>query len=286
MAALAMAKQEQTARRHLLDGYSFEISARDAGRLDAVRAAIPDGTIVSITNLPNESDGARIEAAARVRALGLVPMPHVAARRIASEADLAQALDGFAAAGVDRLFVIAGDVPAPAGPFADALAMIAATSFARHGIGVVGISGYPDGHPGIDREALDHARRAKIAALAEQAVTAELVTQFGFEAEPVVAWLRRIRAGGFDGVVRMGLPGPANVGTLLRYAARCGVGVSARAMTRYGASITRLLSSAGPDLLYAALARAVATEPLGPVAIHLFPFGGLGKMADWAEAQR
>lgn len=286
MAALAMIDEGNTIAAQLLGGYSFEISAREAQRLDGIRASLADGTIVSITNLPGESDAARIEAAARIRAAGLVPMPHVAARRIESSDSLSRTLDGFGRVGVDRLFLVAGDVPAPSGPYPDALSVIDAVDFTQFGIRTIAITGYPDGHPGIGRAALDSARRDKLAALSRQGVATEIMTQFGFEADPIIAWLRDIRADGVGSVVRLGLPGPASAGTLLKYAARCGVGVSARAMSRFGLSLTRLLSSAGPDRLHADLARAIAAEPLGSVAVHIFPFGGLTRMVEWTGAVR
>src|SRR3982074_1287405 len=49
--------------------------------------------------------------------------------------------------------------------------------------------------------------------------------------------------------VRVGLPGPASVKTLLRFARRCGVGATASVMAKYGVSITQLLNTAGPSAL-------------------------------------
>jgi methylenetetrahydrofolate reductase (NADPH) len=54
-------------------------------------------------------------------------------------------------------------------------------------------------------------------------------------------------------------------------------------MAKYGASITRLLNTAGPDRLYADLADGISPAVHGGVAIHLYPFGGLRKMAEWAH---
>ena len=59
-----------------------------------------------------------------------------------------------------------------------------------------------------------------------------IVTQFCFEGEPIVAWLKRIRAMGVHLPVRIGLAGPAGIATLMRYAMHCGVGNSIRALPR------------------------------------------------------
>jgi methylenetetrahydrofolate reductase (NADPH) len=74
------------------------------------------------------------------------------------------------------------------------------------------------------------------------------------------------------------------VGTLLRFAARCGVGASAKVMAKYGASITRVLATAGPDRLADALADGLSPDAHGDVRVHLYPFGGVRKAAEWAKA--
>jgi methylenetetrahydrofolate reductase (NADPH) len=282
--AAAIAETSCVPSSDLLEGYSFEISAKDAAKLEGIRPLVPAGTVVSITYLPTETDTARIAAAAEARRLGLTPMPHIAARRIPSLADLHRFLEGLAVeAAVDRLFIVAGDLGTPIGPFADALAVINELRRGEHNLTSVGIAGYPEGHPGIGNEALDRAMRDKIASLTDHGLSVEIMTQFAFDADPVIAWLTALRTAGVDARVRLGLPGPANVGTLLRFAARCGVGASAKVMAKYGASITRLLNTAGPDRLYAELAEGISPAVHGEVAIHLYPFGGLQKMAEWAH---
>src|SRR3546814_10207425 len=81
-----------------------------------------------------------------------------------------------------------------------------------------------------------------------------VVTQFGFDPDAFLAWLKEARVRGIDTPVRIGIPGPAGIKTLLRFAARCGVGASASVLMKYGASITNLLGSAGPDRLVDAYA--------------------------------
>jgi hypothetical protein len=67
-----------------------------------------------------------------------------------------------------------------------------------------------------------------------------VVTQFCFEPEPVVEWLQRFETE-FDAPVRIGLAGPATPATLLKFALRCGVGNSVRALQSQAARFTRLL---------------------------------------------
>jgi methylenetetrahydrofolate reductase (NADPH) len=110
-----------------------------------------------------------------------------------------------------------------------------------------------------------------------------IVTQFAFDADPVLNWLEGLRAAGIKALVRVGIPGPASVKTLLGFAARCGVGASTKVMAKYGVSITRLLTTAGPDKLVEDFARKLDPERHGDVLFHLYPFGGLEAAAKWVR---
>ncbi|MEP6785302.1 MAG: methylenetetrahydrofolate reductase [Sphingomonadales bacterium] len=268
----------------MTDGYSLEITAKDVEALKAAAPMIAPETPVAITFLPGETIDARIAAAVIVRSLGFEPMPHLSARRLASHADLAAMIErATGEAGVERMFVIAGDPPVPDGPFADTLAVVRTGLLEKHGIKAIGIAGHPDGHPAMDRAALWRALDEKRTEIEARGMAPLIVTQFGFDAAPFLAWLRELRARGIDAPVRIGVPGPAGIKTLLRFAAHCGVGASANIMAKYGISLTRLLGTAGPDTLVDALARGIGPEH-GAVRLHFYPFGGLTKTVDWIGA--
>ena len=265
----------------MTDGYSLEMTAKDRPALASAAAGIAPETPVAITFLPNETMVARIEAAAEVRALGCEPMPHLSARRIVSHAELDQMVERCVAeAGVKRMFLVAGDPPVPAGPFADTLSLIRTGIFERHGITALGIAGHPEDHPAMDEEARWSFLQEKHDELAGRGIAPLIVTQFGFDAAPFLRWLTELRARGLETPVRIGVPGPAGIATLVRYAARCGVGASASVMARYGASLTQLVGSAGPDKLIAALESGL-TPAHGPVRLHFYPFGGLARTVEW-----
>lgn len=269
-----------------LDGLSMEATARDIPHLTAMASRFAPGTVIGIPYLANEFDADRLHAAATIRGLGFTPMPHLAARRLASRDAFARLLAGWAQAKVERLLVLAGDCARPEGPFADALALLDTGLLPGHGIRDVVISGYPEGHPQIPDPRLARAMRDKLAAIAAQGMAAEIATQFCFSAERLLAWLDELRAGGITAPVRLGIPGPANLRILLRYAALCGVSASAAVLARYGFSLTKLRSHAGPDQLVRALASGLAPARHGPVFAHFYPFGGMSNLAIWLERQR
>jgi len=265
----------------MTDGYSLEMTAKDVPALRAAASRIAPETPIAITFLPNETMDARIAAAAEVRALGFEPMPHLSARRITSDEELeAIVARTVAEAGVKRMFLVAGDPPVPAGPFADTMALLATGLFERHGIRAIGLAGHPEGHPSMTEAQCWEALEAKHAELESRGIATLIVTQFGFDAGPFLSWLVALRARGLDVPVRIGVPGPAGVATLIRFAARCGVGASAGVMAKYGVSLTKLVGSAGPDALVDQLGKGLGPEH-GPVRLHFYPFGGLEKTVDW-----
>jgi methylenetetrahydrofolate reductase (NADPH) len=271
----------------LLGDFSLEVTSKDVADLPNAAPAIPAGAEISVTFLPGEDNAGRLAAAGAVRALGFRPVPHLSARQFRSEAELARYLDQITGlTGTDHVFVIAGDSDRPLGPYSDALSLIERAGLPHYGIRKIGVAGYPDGHPMIATPALWRALADKQRLANALGLEMEIVTQFTFDAAPVLDWLAEVRARGIDAPVRVGIPGPATVKTLLRFAARCGVGASSKVMRKYGLSLTKLLNVAGPDALMADFAAGLDPRVHGAVRIHLYPFGGLQRATDWARQFR
>ena len=268
----------------IMTDYSLEITAKDAAELPRAAALVAPATRVSITFLPRESREKRLAAVAEVLRLGLRPVPHISARRLASETDLDDYLSALRALGAcEEVFVVAGDPDRPDGPYADALAIIESGLLERHGVRHVGVGGYPEGHPKIPGDELDHALHAKAGALARRDIGMSVVTQFGFATDPVLRWLGDLRASGIHAPVRWGVPGPASAATLLRFAARCGVAASGSALSKYGLSLTRLMHPTGPDKYVRELVNGIEPAIHGNVGLHFYPFGGLENTARWVR---
>jgi methylenetetrahydrofolate reductase (NADPH) len=266
----------------LFDGYSIEATTKDTSALGALGAPGLAPAQVFVPWLPEESDAARIAACAAVREAGLRPVPHLSARRIASLGDLDALLGALRdQADARDLFVVAGDLAAPCGPFADSLGVIRSGLIERHGFTHVGIAGHPDGHPDVPATVLWQAMQDKIAALDALGLHSQIVTQFAFDAGQVLQWLGELRRRGVTAPVRIGIPGPASVRALLRFAARCGVAASAGVVGKYGLSLTRLLGNAGPDRFLDGLQQGLDAQDYGAVQLHVFPFGGFAQFGAW-----
>jgi methylenetetrahydrofolate reductase (NADPH) len=266
--------------------YALEVTGKDIAQVEASRAEIPLATPINIAFLGNEDHAQRVNAARVIRQCGFEPVPIISSRRLRSEQDrdsLLSALIGEA--NPTRFILVGGDPATPAGPYADSLALLKSGIVRRHGIRHVGIVAYPEGHPKIDAAALWRALKWKLAFLEDAGCTVEITTQFGFDAEAIVRWIERLRAEQIDTPVRIGIPGPADVGKLLRYARQFGVVTSAAIAQRYGLSLTNLLQRVGPDRFFDRFASGLNRGNLGPVLYHLYPFGGLDDGVRWMNSR-
>jgi methylenetetrahydrofolate reductase (NADPH) len=262
---------------------SVEISSRGA-QIAQLRALFAPGLRVSITFLPDDTSKALAELAVSVRRAGFEPVPHIAARQLRSLADLDDMLARLTGeAAVERILVLAGDLPRPLGPFRSSMDVLQTGLLQRHAIRTACFAGHPEGHPAVAPEIMRAALREKIAWAETNGIEAGVTTQFCFAAEPIVDWLTDLRGGGFRGDVAIGVAGPASMATLLKFALRCGVGSSIRALRRQPRRLGRLLAESGPDAVVDGLEAAAVAERLGPVALHFFPFGGLASTAAWIE---
>jgi methylenetetrahydrofolate reductase (NADH) len=271
----------------LADGASFELSARDPLVGEPLRDVAPPGSTVYIAFAPTDTHHGILAAATRLKRAGFAPVPHIAARTLASFTQLNDYLARMAGdAAIDHALVIAGDVERPIGPFATSRDLLDTGLFEKHGIRRIDIAGYPEGHPRVSRANLAEALTTKCRAIRERGLEPSILTQFGFAAAPIIAWLKSLRLADVDVPVRLGLAGPASVATLAKFAVRCGIGNSLRSLTSGHASFARLLVEADPAALVTSLAGAARDRTLGIAGLHFFTFGGVRRTTAWLQKVR
>lgn len=269
----------------LADDYSLEMTGKDVPGLHEAQDVIPQGTRVNVTFLGNEDLEMRVAAAQAVKEAGFIPVPHISARRLSSQAQLEEFLDRLQQVGAtEHVFAVGGDPATPEGPYDSAFDVIRSGVLQKYGVQEVSISGYPEGHPDIATDVLwDHLEK-KTASLAEQGLGAVILTQFAFDTDPVTTWIRDVRGRGIDATIRIGTPGPAGIKRLINFARRFGVGANAMIVKKYGFSLTNLMGTAGPDKFVTELADLLAADPAaGDVKLHMYAFGGLRATAEWAR---
>jgi len=257
--------------------FSLEATRPNAAEIAALADTVPRGTLLYLTAVPTQSARELVTAAAALRKAGIEPVAHVAARRLASAAALQELLAALRGeADMRRLLLIGGDVDTP-GAFPDALAVIQKGRLREAGIEEIGIGGYPEPHPRIPAARLEAVLDEKIAAATAHGLRVDIVSQFSFSPERILAWLKQLRACGISKPVKIGMAGPTNVAALLRFARRCGVAASLRGLASGFAG--GLVGQVGPDRIVETLS---AVTNLGDIAPHYFSFGGTLETAHYA----
>ncbi|KRR15745.1 methylenetetrahydrofolate reductase [Bradyrhizobium retamae] len=265
----------------LLPKASVEISSR-GHQIAELTDHFAGGTDVTITFLPGDNYRRNIETAAALRRAGYNPVPHIAVREMVSR----EALDDFLArargeADVSRILLIAGDVAAARGPFKSTRDVAASGLLEVHAIASVSVAGHPEGHPYLDLPDALNSLKAWRYWGRRTGTRVDVVTQFCFESTPILEWIAAIDRAGIDLPVIVGLAGPATPATLTKFALRCGIGNSMRALRAQIGRFGRLLTDTGPDDVVRGLRAAPAAATVPIAGFHLFPFGGLRKAGDW-----
>jgi methylenetetrahydrofolate reductase (NADPH) len=125
--------------RELAADCSIEVTPATAGKHAGLADLLPPGTRFYVAFVPGEDHRAVVAVAARVRAEGLVPVPHFPARSIVHRAELDDYLRRVTGkAGVDEVLVIGGGIDLPRGAFSGTLVLLETGLFEAHGTRTIG----------------------------------------------------------------------------------------------------------------------------------------------------
>lgn len=264
---------------------SIEVSPKQAIESSDLPGLFPDGARVYVTDVGSDPTATLVEAVKRVHDLGYEPVPHIAARRLTTKAAFEERIRAFAEeVGVTNVLVIGGGLDKPAGDFASTMAVLETGALERYGIKQVGIAGHPEGSPDFSEDIAYEALRQKQAFGQASGIEVRIVTQFGFDPDQAIRWAMGLKERGIELPIHLGVAGPAKTTTLIKYAAMCGVGNSVNFLRKHSRSLVTLATSHSPESVVGPIEQHVHETPDSPIAqIHVFPFGGIKKAAQWLE---
>jgi methylenetetrahydrofolate reductase (NADPH) len=262
--------------------YSTEVSPLDDQSIASAADILPPGSEVFINAPSVEASQRQLYVAGYLRRAGLIPVPHFVARDLEGIQGLQDAIARMTGdAGVDRVLLLAGDRLKPKGEMHCSLQVIESGMLNRYGIRKVWISAYPERHPRIPPAEVSAARREKIIAAARLGMTVSLLTQFCFDASPIVELVRELQSSGIRCPVRLGLAGPAKRELLSRHARACGIGLSADRLLSGGP----LNESVFPGDLLKEVLRGLFREPSHAIdGVHLFSFESIAATVQWTRS--
>jgi methylenetetrahydrofolate reductase (NADPH) len=267
-------------------GFTAETTPGAAAKIADYREHLRPGTTVFITFLPGSDFADTVAVAKRLKDEGFVPVPHFAARSIRDHATFETNLKRCVEeAGVEHALAIGGAVDEPVGDFTSSMELLETGLFDRYGIKTIGVAGHPEGSPDIPEREVERALAWKNDFARRTGAELYIITQFCFEAAPIIAWDKALQAAGNKLPIRIGVPGPATIKTLLAHAQACGIGNSMRFLKRQALNVTKLMTVSAPDRLVAELAAYQANDPgCGITGVHMYPLGGLRRTAAWTYA--
>ena len=270
---------EAESRRALIEAVKhprYEVLPLE-GAADDVVAHVPPQVKVTVTASPTRGLDPTLDLAERLSGAGYAVAPHISARLVRDQDHLEELLDRLRSAGVNDLFVIAGDAREPAGDFPDAAALLSAMGGLRERFAEIGISGYPESHHLISDETTIQAMFEK------ESMATYIVSQICFDAEVIVTWVRRVHARGTLLPIWIGVAGTISNRRLLRIAGRVGLGDSARLLKAHGAWVRRLVRPGvyTPTRLIRELAPQVANAAGRIAGFHVYTFNELARTEKW-----
>ena len=269
-----------------MSDFTIETTPGSAAKIPDYRDHLREGCAIAVTFLPGSDYRDTISTAKRLRGEGFEPVPHIVGRSVPSEQDLITFLDAVTnEAGVDHIVALAGAVDRPLGPYDSSMALMETGLFDKFGIKKIGVAGHPEGNPDIPDDMLKQALEFKNNYADKSDADLYIVTQFVFEAEPIIKWDKAIQAAGNKLPVHIGVPGLASLKGLIGHAKACGVGASMKFLTKQARNVAKLLKVQSPDKLIIDLAKYKAEDPgCGIKKVHMYPLGGMRRSAAYSYA--
>jgi methylenetetrahydrofolate reductase (NADPH) len=248
-----------------------------SGIEESVLEHVPRDISLTVTASPPKGMRATVDLAERLASHGYRVAPHLSARLIRDGSELAEFLHRLGEAGVRDAFVVAGDVPEPAGPFEGAIDLLRAMAEIGHHFDKVGITGYPESHPIISDE-------ATIQAMYDKVPYADyIISQICFDPKTISGWARWVKRRGVDLPIRVGMPGVVNRQKLMRISTSIGLGESARFLLKQHNWLLKMFMPGGysPNRLVLGLKPALADPENNLAGFHIYTFNDVGKTEAW-----
>lgn len=244
---------------------------------DKILEHVPVERMLTVTASPAKGLEATLDLTERLLKQRYNVMPHLAARMVRDKVQLSEIADRLVSAGVQSVFVPAGDKTPPEGDYEAALPLLRDLTDLGRPFPEIGITGYPETHPLISDDIAVQSMWDK------RLHATQIVSNLVFDAEAVDSWLTRMRLRGVTLPVWLGIPGPAERTKLLSMATKIGVGDSTRFLMKHKGALFRLAAPGGftGERFLEQCAPALAKPDAQVVGLHVFTFNQVAETEQW-----
>jgi methylenetetrahydrofolate reductase (NADPH) len=271
-------KQRMSALHRVLSDPRYEVLPT-ASIEATVREHVPTGRIVTVTASPAKGLAATLGLAERLAGDYRV-VPHLAARMVSGRRELEEIVARLRAAGIDTVFVPAGDQDPAAGDYTESLDLLRELQEMGDPFAHVGITGYPESHPSIHDDLTVQAMWDK------RHHATDVISNLTFDPDLVNTWVHRLRERRVPMPVWIGIPGPVERAKLLTMATRIGVGESTRFLNKNKRVFARIAAPGyEPMRFLERCAKTLADPRMNVAGIHVFTFNQVAETEAWRRDQ-
>lgn len=236
---------------------TFEVFPSEKLKLEL----IPDSWELSITCTADEIQ----PTLDLYRTMGSSHIPHLSAALVKNDAHAQSLAQHF----TEKVFLIGGDLK-PRGPFDRTSKLLPYFQHCR----VIGVGGYPQGHPSYSHETLGD----EILMEKQSLGATYIATQMCFDPKALIDWVKRIRDKGINLPIYCGVAPPLNVAKLTQFALRCGVNTSLNFIGKMSThDLVKMIRRYDPRPLMEAVRDHVE-------GFHIFTFNAIRTTDRWIEA--
>ncbi len=260
---------------------SIEMNVQDARELHRARALLPPGKKVYVSHLPKQTWQQTLDACRDVRRTGSTRCRTCRCVCWTASARSMSSCEAAGRAEVAEILLISGDYPQASGPYSTVAEVLRAGKLSDYGLRRVSMAGHPEGHPKVPLVEIRRAEREKAQLAQAAGLQVTLLTQFFSKHRRSSSGPRAYAPTVSSARLVAGLSGPASIATLFRYAVRCGVGPSIRALGARPTSLVKLVGDHGPEKLMRTLAG--VPQPDLYDGLHFFTFGGFLRTCEWLQ---
>ena len=265
--------------------YTIETTPKVYEKISNLNNFLIPKTCIYITYLPDQNPKDIINVAKKIKDENFCPIPHLPARTIRDFNELEMYLGNLSEiSGVDRILIIGGSGKQK-GNISSSMEVLKTGLVDKFNYTHVGLAGHPEGSPDINDKELDNAIIEKNNFSKNTNAKLYLVTQFFFEASSFINWENHLKKLGNELDIHAGLPGPANLKTLISFAKSCGIGNSLKFLSKQALNIKKIATTNSPDKLIADVAYYRQQNSDSKLKkLHFYPFGGIKRTSSWVNA--
>ncbi|WP_028280670.1 methylenetetrahydrofolate reductase [Arthrobacter sp. H5] len=262
--------------RRLLESARFEVLPT-ASVADEVMAHVPVARLLTVTASAGKGLAATLDLTEHLSRAGYRVIPHLAARMVRGRAHLEEIVEQLVGAGVDSVFVPAGDARPDQDGYAGSLELLQDLTALGRPFREVGVAGYPESHPVIADDVTIQAMWDK------RSHSTNVVSNMCLDPAVVAAWIERVRKRGVLMPLWIGMPGPVERSKLVSMATKIGVGESARFLAKNTSVLARIAAPGGysPERFLDRLAPSLATPDSRVEGLHIYTFNQVRQAEEW-----